>query len=78
MLKESLSGHQWRGPGEHKTIRFSVSSPELVPEEGQALHRKVAGLILVRAHAQIAGFGLSDTGCEQWDHSEYCVENRLE
>lgn len=37
MLKEGLGGHQWRGPEEHETIRFSVSPRELTPEEAQAL-----------------------------------------
>lgn len=36
VLKEGLGGHQWRGPEEHETIRFSVSPPELAPEEAQA------------------------------------------
>lgn len=39
MLKEGVSGHQWRGPEERKTIRFSVSLPDLAPEEGQALQK---------------------------------------
>lgn len=39
VLKEGLNGHQWRGPEEHKTIRFSVSPPELASEEGQALQK---------------------------------------
>lgn len=37
--KKGLNGHQWRGPEEHKTIRFSVSPPELAAEEGQALQK---------------------------------------